>query len=224
VELQVALDIVDLDRAVVLAGSLNGSVERIEVGTPLILRHGVSAIRAVKSAAPDCVIVADCKTMDCGRINVMLAIEHGADGVIIQGAAPIATLIAATTKAAEFDKFIMVDDLGVSDLCGLALDMSGLLVRNVIIHTGKDEQARGATPAARLAEAAKTLGLPPLAVAGGIDASNFPEILGSHPVDVVIVGEAIYDGAEPLAEVERLRNLMTARFDRERVGHVGNRV
>ena len=223
-ELQAALDIVDLDRAVALAALIDGHVDRIEVGTPLILRHGISAVAAVKAAAPGSVIVADCKTMDCGKLNVALAIEQGADGVIVQGAAPVATVAAAAIKAAELHRFLMVDDLGVRDLRGLAHDMQGLIVSNVIIHTGKDEQAHGATPAARPAEAAGISGLAPLAVAGGIDPSNLPDLIGTQPVEVVIVGEAIYDSDEPTVVVEQLRHLLEERAEKGQVSHVGNGV
>ncbi|MBF6555961.1 MAG: orotidine 5'-phosphate decarboxylase [Acidimicrobiales bacterium] len=224
VELQAALDITDLDRAVDLAARLSGTVDRIEVGTPLILRHGVGAIAAVKAAAPDCVIVADCKTMDCGGVIVALAIEHGADGVIVQGAAPLTTVRAAAARAAELHGFVMVDDLGVRSLQRLADDISGLAVNHVIIHTGKDEQIHGATPAARLVEAAGIPWLPPLAVAGGIDAENLGEIVGVNNVDVVIVGQAIYGSEHPVSDADRIHRLLAEWTEQGRVSRVGNGV
>lgn len=224
VQLQAALDLTDLGRAVDLATCLSGTVDRIEVGTPLILRHGVRAIAAVKAAAPNSVVVADCKTMDCGSISVALAISHGADGVIVQGAAPLATITAAVAKGAELNKFVMVDDLGVRDLRQLAADLTGLAVSHVVIHTGKDEQFCGATPAARLAEAAGIHTLPPLAVAGGIGAENLGEIIGMHSVNVVIVGAAINNSDWPLAEAERIRQVMSEWFEQGKVSRVSNGV
>lgn len=206
--LQVALDVVDLRRAVGLAASLADCVDRIELGTPLLLTHGASAIDSVRAAAPHAALVADCKTMDCGAVIGRLAMAHGADGLIVQGAAPRATLLAAAAAVQERGGFMMVDDLGVDDLSFLMRKIEGVPVAHLILHAGKDEQAHGVTPAERLREAADTPGLPPLAVAGGIDESNLGEIIDGLAPSVVIVGEAIYASSDPRRTALRLRELL----------------
>jgi len=48
--LQIALDLVNINRAVKIAEeSINGGVEWIEVGTPLIKSEGMNAIRIMKN-------------------------------------------------------------------------------------------------------------------------------------------------------------------------------
>src|SRR3954469_25565069 len=115
-EIQVAIDLVDLQRAVDLAQLLVGEVDRLEVGTPLLLRHGTDAIAAIRPVSADSTIVVDCKTMDCGALHAQLALESGADGLIVQAAAPRATLVAACRVAESLGGFVMVDGLGVADM------------------------------------------------------------------------------------------------------------
>ncbi len=77
--LQVALDFVDLPRALEVAReAVAGGVDWIEAGTPLIKAEGLNAVRALKAEFPDKVIVADMKTMDAGRTEVEYAAKAGA--------------------------------------------------------------------------------------------------------------------------------------------------
>jgi 3-hexulose-6-phosphate synthase/6-phospho-3-hexuloisomerase len=69
--LQVALDFVDLPRALAVAAeAVAGGADWVEAGTPLIKSEGLRAVRELKQAFPDRLIVADMKTMDAGRTEV----------------------------------------------------------------------------------------------------------------------------------------------------------
>ncbi|HNX27550.1 MAG TPA: orotidine 5'-phosphate decarboxylase, partial [Phycisphaerae bacterium] len=69
-KLQVALDFVELGRAMEVArAAVAGGADYIEVGTPLIKSEGLDAVRQIRAAFPDKVIIADTKTMDAGRIE-----------------------------------------------------------------------------------------------------------------------------------------------------------
>ena len=77
--LQVALDFVDLPRAILVAKeAVAGGADWVEAGTPLIKAEGLSAVRELKATFPDRVIVADMKTIDAGRIEVEYAAKAGA--------------------------------------------------------------------------------------------------------------------------------------------------
>src|SRR5205085_7520309 len=66
--LQLALDFVDLHRAVKVAEeAVRGGVDWIEVGTPLLKAEGLRAVRTLRSRFPDVPIVCDAKPMDAGR-------------------------------------------------------------------------------------------------------------------------------------------------------------
>ena len=77
--LQLALDFVDLERAIHIAEeAVAGGVDWIEAGTPLIKSEGLNAVRALRRHFPNHVIVADMKTMDAGRAEVEVAAKAGA--------------------------------------------------------------------------------------------------------------------------------------------------
>ena len=65
-KLQIALDTIDLARALNVASQTVSIVDRIEVGTPLLRRHGMRAIESIRAKFQDAVVVADCKIMDYG--------------------------------------------------------------------------------------------------------------------------------------------------------------
>jgi len=66
--LQVALDFLDLERAIQVAKeAVAGGVDWIEAGTPLIKSEGLNAVRELRRHFPNHVIVADMKTMDAGK-------------------------------------------------------------------------------------------------------------------------------------------------------------
>ncbi|MBW1990828.1 MAG: orotidine 5'-phosphate decarboxylase, partial [Deltaproteobacteria bacterium] len=88
VKLQLALDFVDLHRALLVADkAVPAGVDWIEVGTPLIKSEGLNAVRELKKRFPGKTIVADMKIMDAGRIEVESAAKAGAAIIDVLGAA-----------------------------------------------------------------------------------------------------------------------------------------
>lgn len=207
-EIQVALDEPDLPRSLTLAGALVGEVERFEVGTPLILRHGMAAIEQVRAVVGTATVVADCKVMDYGGLVAAMAIHHGADSVIVQAAAPLSTIAAVCAIADQRRKAVMLDDLGID--CGATLlsriaSVASRCISHVVVHTGKDDQRRGATPGERVAELSALAPSTPIAVAGGLAVENVVDFLGGVLPDVLIVGEALCGADDPVLTARALR-------------------
>ncbi|MDD5439183.1 MAG: orotidine 5'-phosphate decarboxylase, partial [Candidatus Omnitrophica bacterium] len=91
--IQVALDFVDLKRALKAAGeAYAGGTDWIEAGTPLIKAEGLVAVRELRKLFPRATIVADMKIMDAGRTEVECAAKAGADVVNVLAAATDATI------------------------------------------------------------------------------------------------------------------------------------
>ena len=196
--LQVALDTIDLPKAVRVATQVVDVVDRIEIGTPLLRRYGVRAIEEMRDHCRDSILIADFKTMDYGYLETKLAIDAGANGVIVQAAATRATLEAACSCAIERNAFVMVDGIGFTDIAELARKVTGLSVKNVIIHKSKDEQNRYGPLGGLLdADIIPGLPLPPLAIAGGITLHNVSDLLLGNNIDTIIVGSAIVTSSYP---------------------------
>src|ERR1022692_567801 len=196
--LQVALDVTDLDRALYVASQVIDIADRIEVGTPLLRKHGVFAIQAIRAKFHETILVADCKIMDFGESETKLAIDAGADGVIVQAVAPTETIEAVCRTAQRLGAFAMVDCIGITNMTSLARKLNGLPLSHLIIHKSKDEQtSMGPIRARETLDLAVGNYLAPLAIAGGITAANVSELVALPQIDTLIVGEAIVSSATP---------------------------
>ena len=91
--LQVALDVVNLHRALQIAEeAVDGGADWLEIGTPLIKSEGMNAIRELKKKFPHHTIVADMKTLDVGGFEVEMASKAGANIVCVMGMADDPTI------------------------------------------------------------------------------------------------------------------------------------
>lgn len=218
VKLQLALDMVDLDDAVRLVDEVKPFIDIIEVGTPLLHRHGPEAISVLRREFAEVPVIADCKVMDRGAEEVRWATEAGADGVVIQAAAPRATIEAAGEEAERRGASIMLDGLGRPEPRLVADVAARFPVSHYIAHIGKDEQRLvGGSPATVAHAVAGWPGLPPLAVAGGLTPDAAAEVVCVDRVEIVICGEAITGSDSPGIVAAALRSVCDSRVGEDRV-------
>ncbi len=211
--IQLALDLTDLGAAIDLVSKVGDLVDRIEVGTLLLRKHGVPAITALRGAFSSAFIVADSKVMDCGAAEVSVALEAGANSVVIQAAAPSATLRAACRTATQLGGQVMLDSLGIESVSELGRRLRGLSATHLIIHTGKDEQASDTSLSVdKVLAAARAEGMPSLAIAGGISPENIDRYVAIQNVDVMIVGNAVINSRDPRTALERIRRAVTREY------------
>ena len=189
-ELQVALDFLNLDRAIKVAEeSVAGGVDWIEVGTPLIKSEGLDAVREIKKRFPKHKIVADMKVMDTGRYEVESAAKAGADIVVLLGVADDSTIMDAVQAARNYGCELMVDLMNVEDMEKRAREVEAMGVDYICVHVGVDQQMRGMDPISELKKISRSVKIP-LAIAGGINSETAPIAVGSG-ASIIIVGGAI---------------------------------
>lgn len=206
--LQLALDVASIDRALAIAEEAIEHVDRLEVGTPLIQLEGaISSISALSRRFPNVPIIADAKIMDRGAEIALACLNAGATGVIAQAAAPRETLEAVSSVCTQHHAEVMFDSLGIDSVEDLAARIHGIECSRIILHRGKDEQARGAAPPLGALEDSARHPLPLIAIAGGIDQESIAACVASPFADVVIVGEAIIASETPRVSVEVLRRI-----------------
>ena len=191
--LQLALDLVNLDQALRVArAAVEGGVERLEAGTPLIKSEGLEAVRVLRQEFPSATVVADMKVMDAGRVETSTAAKAGADVVHVLGRASDATITECVEAARRYDASICVDLVGFSGpeaLAKRAREVEKLGASSVCVHTPIDQQMQGAAPFEDLRAVAAETGLP-MAVAGGINSESAPEAVKAG-ASIVVVGGAI---------------------------------
>ena len=207
--LQVALDIMQLNRSIVIAHeAVDGGADWIEAGTPLIKSEGAEAVRALRREFPNRKIIADTKTMDVGSFEVEIMAKAGADIVTVLGLADDATIEEAVMAGRKYGAEIMVDMINVPDRVQRAKEVEKLGAAYICMHMGIDTQMRGEEPPIDVLRKIVDAVSIPVAVAGGITAENAGEYVEAGATDV-IVGGAIIKTEDIKGAAENVKKAMS---------------
>lgn len=186
-ELQLALDLVNISEAKEVVQEVQEYIDIVEIGTPVVINEGLKAVKEIKEAFPSLKVLVDLKIMDAGAYEVMKASEAGASIITILGATDDSTIKGAIEEAKKQGTQILVDMINVKNLEQRAKEVDALGVDYICVHTGYDLQAEGETPFEQLQTIKRVVKNAKTAVAGGIKLNTLPEVVQSQP-DLVIVG------------------------------------
>jgi 3-hexulose-6-phosphate synthase len=206
-ELQLALDLVDIPQAKQLVKEVEAYIDIVEIGTPVVINEGLRAVKEIKEAFPHLRVLADLKVMDAGGYEVMKASEAGADIVTVLGVSEDMTIKGAVEEARKQGKQILVDMIAVKDLAGRARQVDALGVDYICVHTGYDLQAVDQNSFEDLLTIKSVVKNAKTAIAGGIKLSTLPEVIKANP-DLIIVGGGITGQADKQAAAAEMRQLI----------------
>lgn len=202
--LQVALDFVDLPRALKLAEeSVSGGADWLEAGTPLIKSEGLHCIRELRSKFPSVKIIADMKTMDAGRAEVEIAAKAGANIITVLASAHDETIKECVDAASNYGAEILADLLEVEDAVKRAKEVEKIGVNYIGLHIPIDEQMTGNISFDVLKKVSSAVALP-VAIAGGINSENAAEALNAG-AEIIIVGGAITKSENAKTETQKIK-------------------
>ncbi|MCM8757380.1 MAG: orotidine 5'-phosphate decarboxylase [Candidatus Omnitrophica bacterium] len=231
--LQLALDFVDLPRAVKVAReAVAAGVENLEAGTPLIKSCGLEAVRVLRKEFPAVKLVADLKVMDTGRLEAEMAFKAGADVVVVLAAASDETIREAVEASRNYGGQVMVDLMEESARLDRACSVEKLGIDYLGVHLAIDEQMKGKISFDFLRQVCQKVSLP-VAVAGGLNSENVVEAVKAG-ASILIVGGAITKAPDVAEAVAKFRQAITTgqpvrtqlywRADQEKVREVLSRV
>ena len=185
--LQVALDFVDLHRAVKVAEeAIEGGADWLEIGTPLIKSEGMNAVRHLRKVFPGVTLLADMKTMDAGRAEMEMAAKAGANIAVVMGDAPDSTIKECIQAGRNYGIKICVDFINTAKAEERVADIEKWGADYMAVHTAIDDQMHGKTPFSALQQICSKVKIP-VAVAGGINSENVIEAVNAG-ASIVIVG------------------------------------
>lgn len=202
--LQLAVDTLSLEEALAFLREASSCIDIVEVGTPLLYRSGLEAVRRIKEAFPDLYLLCDSKIMDAGAYESGEQFEAGADCVSVLGVTDDATIRACVEEARKYQREVSVDTICIQNLAERIGQIEEMGVDYISVHTGVDQQARGRTPLDDLREIKSCTKHTKISVAGGIQLDTIEEYLALGP-DVVIVGGGILGQQDPKAAAKALR-------------------
>lgn len=206
-ELQLALDLVNIPEAKQIVAEVQEHIDIVEIGTPVVINEGLRAVKEIKQQFPSLKVLADLKVMDAGAYEVMKAAEAGADIVTILGATDDATIRGAVEEAKKHNTKILVDMINVKDIETRAREIDALGVDYICVHTGYDLQAEGQSPFEQLRIIKNVVKNSKTAVAGGIKLDTLPDVVKANP-DLVIVGGGITGQADKKAVAAEMQRLV----------------
>jgi len=207
VTLQLALDLLDLERALRIARlAVPEGVDWVEAGTPLIKSEGLDAVRKLREAFPGKKIVADMKTADTGRLEMEAAAKAGADYAIVLGAASESTIREAIEVGKSYGLGIGVDLLGIEDPEPLVERLAQWGAAFLSVHCPVDVQMRGGSPFRMLERLARVTDLP-LAVAGGLNSETAPKAVAAG-ASIIVIGGAITKAEDPARAARDMRKAL----------------
>ena len=103
-QLQLALDLVDIEEARQILHETGSAVDIIEIGTPFVLRDGIIPVSTISREYPSHTVLADFKIMDGGGYEAKLAFDAGADIVTVLAAAEDITIKSVVTEARKAEQ------------------------------------------------------------------------------------------------------------------------
>lgn len=206
-QLQLALDLVNIPEAKQLVKEVEAFIDIVEIGTPVVINEGLRAVKEIKESFPHLAVLADLKIMDAGGYEVMKASEAGADIITVLGVSDDATIRGAVEEARKQGKRIMVDMINVKDIPARAVEIDALGVDYICVHSGYDHQAEGKNSFDDLAAIKRVVKQAKTAIAGGIKLGTLPEVIQARP-DLVIVGGGITGQADKSAVAAEMQRLV----------------
>lgn len=207
VTLQLALDLLDLERALRVARlAVPEGVDWVEAGTPLIKSEGLDAVRKLREAFPEKKIVADMKTADTGRLEMEAAAKAGADYAIVLGAASESTIREAIEVGKSYGLGIGVDLLGIEEPEPRVERLAQWGATFLSVHCPVDVQMRGGSPFEMLERLARVTDLP-LAVAGGLNSETAPKAVAAG-ASIIVIGGAITKAEDPARAARDMRKAL----------------
>lgn len=210
--LQVALDFVDIERALKVANeAVEGGADWLEAGTPLIKSEGLDCVRVLRQRFPQFTIVADMKTMDAGRGEMEAAAKAGADVAIAMGVASDSTIAECVEASRNYGVQIGIDLLNCPDAAKRAKALEAIGVDYVIVHNPIDDQMQGKVNFDLLREVAQAVSIP-VAGCGGITSETAAEAVQAGAA-IVVVGGAITkapDAKQATATIKRAMETLEA--------------
>ena len=206
-ELQLALDLVNIPEAIKVVKEVEEYIDIVEIGTPVVINEGLRAVKEVKGAFPNLKVLADLKIMDAAGYEVMKASEAGADIITILGAAEDMSIKGAVEEAKAQGKKILVDMIGIKDIKSRAKELDELGVDYICVHTGYDLQAIGQNSFADLMTIKNVVKNAKTAIAGGIKLDTLPEVVKLKP-DLIIVGGGIANQDDKAAAAAKMKQMI----------------
>ncbi len=193
-KLQIAFDLLDLDKALEIASEIQEYADILEVGSLLIFKHGDHAVRSFKEKFPQKAILADAKIVDRGKEVTQLFCQAGTDWITVMAGTSRNIIHNVAATAHELGKRVMLDLLDASSLGQSALEAKSLGADAILFHRSPLTDTQ--VTLAEQWDMVKGNTQLPVFIAAPVTRENIQEILSVNPAGIVI-SSAITQADDP---------------------------
>ena len=206
-KLQLAYDLGTYEELYPFMEEIEEAIDIIEIGTPVILREGVSQIENIKKRFPDKLIFADLKIMDAGKLEADIGFQAGADMVSVLGLASKKTIEAAKNSAILWNRKIMIDMINLEEPIMKWADFMEMGMDYGCLHTAHDDVTDGENSFNMVEKFHEAHGGQQISVAGGIDPKKIRNLKSCQP-EILVVGGYITTAVDPSKALKTIRQVM----------------
>lgn len=206
-KLQIAIDLADSSTVLDIVDRIYDVIDIVEIGTPMVIKEGMSAVKKVKEKYPEVTVLADTKIVDGGTLECGDVCRAGADIVTVLAVSDDETITDVVKTAHQYGKKAMADLISVEDIGGRAKRLQELGIDYIAVHTGVDMQKRGKTPLGDLRELVKAVPSSMCAVAGGVKLETLEEYVREKP-EIIIAGGSLAGAKDVRKAVLDMKQIM----------------
>lgn len=197
-KIQVSFDTPDLEKTLSIAHLIEEHCDIFEVGTILILHHGIGAIKQFRKHFPNKPLLIDTKIVDRGKaITELLAPAH-ADWISVMAGTGKEVIHSTCTTAHSLNMRVMLDLLDSSSLGQSALEAKNLGADALLFHHAHDEDENSLSFIDSWESVRGNTSLP-IFISAKISRSNINTICSLKP-DGIIIGHSITEAENPAQE------------------------
>lgn len=196
-KLQIAFDLLDLERCLSIAKEVEQYADRFEIGAPLLYMFGVTAIERFRAQFPKKILLAETQIVDHGKDITNICIKAGADWLTVMAGTDKHVIHSVCSTAGNTKKDVMLDLLDTNLLGQSAMDAKNLGVDAILFHKSHDEaQAFVSIDEWDIVRGNTNL---PIYIGSGINKTNIEKVISLRP-DGIIIGRAITEAKDAAQE------------------------
>ncbi|MBU6136593.1 orotidine 5'-phosphate decarboxylase / HUMPS family protein [Clostridium tertium] len=201
-KVQVAIDRVELDKAIALVEKFNGVADIIEIGTSLIKDYGLLNLKKLHLKATNSLILGDIKTNDEGTYEFTMGYNQGFDILTVMGSSSLETLQKCYDVSKEYNKKMMIDLLECS--YEKIKEISRFDEAIYCLHTSVDKSNSNNIIYELREFKLKFPLIKNIAIAGGINLEVIKK-LKNEDINIVVIGSSITAAKDPMKVLNEIK-------------------
>lgn len=201
-KVQVAIDRVELDKAIELVEKFNGVADIIEIGTSLIKDYGLLNLKELTLKATKSLIVGDIKTNDEGAYEFTMGYNQGFDILTVMGSSSLETIEKCYGVSKEHNKKMMIDLLECS--YEKVKEISKFDEAIYCLHTSVDKSNTNNIIKELRDFKVRFPKIKNIAIAGGINLDVIKK-LKNEDINIVVVGSSITSSKDPSKALSEIK-------------------